>query len=203
MLLTQYSAWPHRFVLPLHGGQLLLIDGHLLSKCQAVSGNCIHLLSGAMEIKVNSNTKHLPSTSSIVSIISATRFCPSEDCNAGKKRSTYAARHPTFRQSCALFGSSGYLKWLINWRWIQLLRKKAFACECCSVTVGLGGRGSALHTHTLPWSPELAQWPLFPLSHREHKPSTGESLDSVSMPICFLYSTSPKGWTSLWWTHSS
>lgn len=145
--MTQYSAWPYRFVLPLHGGQLLLIDGHLLSKGQAVSGNCIHLLSGATKIKVNSNTKHLPSTSSLVSIISATRFCPSKDCNAGKKRSTYAARHPTFRQSCALFGSSGYLNCLINWRRIQLLRMKAFACECCSVTVGLGGRGSALHTH--------------------------------------------------------
>lgn len=69
----QYSAWLYRFMLPLHGGQLLLIDGHLLSKGQAVSGNCIHLLSGATEMKVNSNTKHLPSTSSIMSIISATQ----------------------------------------------------------------------------------------------------------------------------------
>ncbi len=70
MLLLQYSAWPYRFVLPLHGGQLLLIDGYLLSKGQAVSGNFIHLLSGAMEIKVNSNTstypKHLLSWASSV-----------------------------------------------------------------------------------------------------------------------------------------
>lgn len=141
---------------------------------------------------------HLPSTSSRAS--SVPPGCALAKTAMQGRGGPHTVRSLT---SPILFGSSGYLKCLINWRWIQLLRMKAFACECCSVTMDLGGRGRAQHTHKLPRSPELAQWPLFPLSQLEHKPSTGESLDSISMPICFLYSTPPKGWTWLWWTHFS